>query len=185
MYIGPTICASHTWGSTQHWAGHWAHEDQHSPQAKADQGISSTGMGSDLAWTAPILTQPLNQNQLLISSLISSYNSVSVEFNSIPLQAMYYRPFRISCWLVAFSETSSNESLTLESKPCRYIITFVAVLLVIGKEHSVLSRVLRQLRIKLLSHSNSELSDSQPWGLSLIASTVAGCRMLACLNIGM
>ena len=58
----------------------WAlgtHEDQHSPQAKADQGISSSGMGSDLAWTAPILTQPLNQNQPLISSLISSYNSVS------------------------------------------------------------------------------------------------------------
>ena len=58
----------------------WAlgtHEDQHSPQAKADQGISSSGMGSDLAWTAPILTQPLNQNQPLISSLISSYNSDS------------------------------------------------------------------------------------------------------------
>ena len=69
----------------------WAlgtHEDQHSPQAKADQGISSSGMGSDLAWTAPILSQPLNQNQPLISSLISFYNSVSVEFNSIPLQCI-------------------------------------------------------------------------------------------------
>ena len=141
----------------------WAlgtHEDQHSPQAKADQGISSSGMGSDLAWTAPILTQPLNQNQPLISSLISSYNSVSVEFNSIPLQAMYYRLLMTSCWLIAFSEISSNESLTLESKPCRYYLRSRAPR--DWKRALRFEPGLRQLRIKLLSHSNSELSDSQP-----------------------
>ena len=80
QYIAPAIRLTHTSHTEdQHGIGlgigHT--EDQHSPQAKADQGISSPGMGSDLAWTALILTQPLNQNQPLISSLISSYNSVS------------------------------------------------------------------------------------------------------------
>ena len=117
----------------------WAlgtHEDQHSPLAKADQGISSSGMGSDLAWTAPILSQPLNQNQPLISSLISFYNSVSVEFNSIPLQC-------IIAFLGYILPAHSIQRDFLKQiihfgiiKPCRYIITFVAVLLVIGKEHS-------------------------------------------------
>ena len=116
-------------------------------------------MGSDLAWTAPILSQPLNQNQPLISSLISSYNSVSVEFNSIPLQAMYYRLVRLSrCFT---SQTSSNELLNFGIINHGYYLCSCAP--------CDWERALRlepgftpTHGIRLLSRSNSELSDSQP-----------------------
>ena len=142
----------------------WAlgtHEDQHSPLAKADQGISSSGMGSDLAWTAPILSQPLNQNQPLISSLISIHNSVSVEFNSIPLQAMYYPPCETI--LLFYQPDFLKRIIELWNYKAMYIYYLRS------RAPCDWERALRlepgftpTHGIRLLSRSNSELSDSQP-----------------------